>query len=47
MGINLRLFTKRLEEEIKERFGFQARVSIDELPPLSVYKEEDLQEFIM
>jgi len=47
MGINLRLLTKRLEEEVKERFGFQAGVSIDELPPLSAYKEEDLQEFIM
>jgi len=47
MGINFRLLTKRLEEEVKERFGFQAGVSIDELPPLSVYREEDLQEFIL
>ncbi|MEW5768318.1 MAG: 4Fe-4S dicluster domain-containing protein [bacterium] len=47
MGIDLRLLNKRLEEEVAERFGFQAGLDLERPVPLSAYKDEDTQEFIM
>lgn len=47
VGINLRLLNKKLEQEVMERFGFQAGLTLLALPPLSSYKEKDKEEFIM
>ncbi|MBU1486809.1 4Fe-4S binding protein [bacterium] len=47
VGVDFRLLNKRLEDEVKERFGFTAGVKLGEPAPLSAYKEEDKEEFIM
>lgn len=47
VGVDLRLLNKRLEREVRERFGFKAGLSLKELSPLSSYKEEDKEEFIL
>jgi len=46
MGINLRELTKKIEKIMKERYGYEAGVSLEELPPLGEFKMEDPQEFI-
>lgn len=45
-GIDLRMLTKKIEKDIKELYGSEAGMSIDEKMPLSTYKESDPQEFI-
>lgn len=47
VGVDFRLLNKRLEDEVKERFGFTAGVLTGEPTPLSAYREEDKEEFIM
>lgn len=47
VGIDLRLLNKRLEDEVKERFGWTAGLTLEGPAPLSAYKEEDAQEFII
>lgn len=46
MDIKLRLFTKQLSEDVKELFKYEAGLSIEEAPPLIVFKETDTQEFV-
>lgn len=36
-----------MEEVVKNSFGYEAGVKIDELPPLQTFKKDDPQEFIM
>ena len=47
MGINLRTLTKKAEKIVKERFNYEAGVSLEEAPPLGTFKLEDAQEFII
>jgi ferredoxin len=46
MGIKVRQFTRLLEKDIYERFGYEAGMSLDQQPPLTVYQPDDPQEFI-
>lgn len=46
MGIDLRLFTRVLVDEVRERFGFEPGLSLEESAPLATYCAEDKQEFM-
>ncbi len=46
VGIDLRKFTYKLVEDVKNLYGYESGISLDELPPLSTYNLEDKQEFI-
>jgi formate dehydrogenase subunit beta len=46
MDINLRKLVKKIEKVMKERYGYEAGVSLEEFPPLGEFKVEDPQEFI-
>jgi len=46
MGIDLRIFSYKLIKDVKEFFGYEAGVSIEEAPPLATFKSDDKQEFI-
>jgi len=46
MNIKVRQFTRRLEMDVKERYGYEAGMSTDNLPPLTVYRPDDPEEFI-
>jgi len=47
LGVRLGLLNKRIEQEVKERFGFTAGLSLDARPALATYDEDDKQEFIL
>ncbi len=46
VGINMRVFTKKLEKDSFEQFGWEAGLSLDERPPLDTYKPGDPDDFI-
>ena len=46
MDINLRELMKKIEKIMKERYGYEAGVSLEEVPPMGEFKMEDPQEFI-
>ncbi|MFZ3386673.1 MAG: 4Fe-4S binding protein [Candidatus Hydromicrobium sp.] len=46
MGIDLRIFTYKLIRDVKEFFGYEAGISLEEAPPLATFKSDDKQEFI-
>jgi ferredoxin len=46
MDINLRELMKKTEKIMKERYSYEAGVSLKETPPLGEFKMEDPQEFI-
>ena len=46
MGINMRVFTKKLEKDCLELYGWEAGMSLDERPPLDTYKVDDPEIFI-
>jgi len=45
-GIDLRIFTRKLIKDVKEFFGYESGLSIEEVPPLATFKPEDTQKFI-
>jgi len=46
MGVDLRTFLKKLDKDVLELFEQRAGASVDEVPPLSTYKENDKEDFI-
>lgn len=46
MGIDLRIFTGKLIKDVKEFFGYEAGISLEETPPLATFELDDGQEFI-
>lgn len=46
VGINMRVFTKKLEKDCLELFGWEAGMSADVRPPLDTYKPGDPGDFI-
>jgi ferredoxin len=46
VGINMRTFTKKLEKDCLELFGWEAGLSETERPPLDSYKVQDPDDFI-
>jgi ferredoxin len=47
LGVRLGLLNKRIEKEIRDRFGYTAGLSLEAKPAMSTYSEEDKQEFIL
>jgi ferredoxin len=46
VGIDMRVFTKKLEKDCFDLFGWEAGLSIENRPPLDTYQPEDPEEFI-
>jgi len=46
MGVDLRTYLKKLDKDVLELFGQRAGASMEEVPPLSTYKEHDPEDFI-
>jgi len=46
MNIDVRAFTKKLEKDAMELFGWEAGMSTEERPPLDTFKPDDPEEFI-
>jgi ferredoxin len=46
VGINMRVFTKKLEKDCLDLFGWEAGLSPDVRPPLDVYRPSDPNDFI-
>jgi formate dehydrogenase subunit beta len=46
VGINMRVFTKKLEKDSFEQFDWEAGMSLDERPPLDTYRPDDPNDFI-
>jgi formate dehydrogenase subunit beta len=46
MNIDLRMFTRKMLRDVKDLFGYEAGISLDEPPPLRTFKMEDDESFI-
>jgi ferredoxin len=46
VGINMRVFTKKLEKDSFEQFSWEAGISLDQRPALDTYNPNDPEEFI-
>jgi len=46
VGIQVRQLTKKLEKDIRELYGYEAGLSLEERPPLDTYRPDDPQDFI-
>lgn len=46
VGIKVRQFTKKLEKEVKDLYGYEAGLKMEEPPPLDTYKPGDPEPFI-
>ncbi len=46
VNINMRAFTKKLEKDVFELYGWEAGMSLDVRPPLDTFKPDDPEEFI-
>lgn len=46
VGIPVRMLTKKLEKEVKELFGYEAGLNLEERPPLDTYRPDDPDNFI-
>ncbi len=46
VGINMRTFTRKLEKDCLEQYGWEAGLSLDERPPLDTFRPEDPDDFI-
>ena len=46
MNIDLRSFTQRLGKDVKELFGYTPGLSIEDLPPLCTFEQDDNQDFL-
>jgi ferredoxin len=45
-GIKVRQFTKKLEKDCLEMFGWEAGMTLDQRPPLDTFKNDDPEAFI-
>jgi hypothetical protein len=46
MGVDLRAYLKKLDKDALELFDTRTGVNIEEVPPLSTYRENDKEDFI-
>jgi len=46
MGVDLRKFLKKLDKDVLELFESRAGASMEDVPPLSIFKEHDKEDFI-
>jgi hypothetical protein len=42
----MRVFTKKLEKDSFEQFGWEAGLTLDQRPPLDTYRPDDPDDFI-
>lgn len=47
VNLNLRILSKKVEKEMKDRFGYTAGLDPNEKPAMASYKEDEKQDFIM
>ena len=45
-GIKMRVFTKKIEKDIRELYGYEPGMDEKAVPPMSVYRPDDPQDFI-
>ncbi len=46
VGVDVRYLFKRMEREVRERFGYESGRALDEKPPLAGYGTDDPEDFI-
>ena len=46
VGISVRQFTKKLNKDALDLFSWEAGLSLEQRPPLDVYKVDDYDDFI-
>lgn len=46
MGLDLRIFTRKLTKDVEELFGYVPGMTVDELPPLCTFEQDDSEDFI-
>jgi len=46
MGIRMRQFTKKLNKDCQDLFSWEAGLTLDQRPPLDVYRPDDYNDFI-
>jgi formate dehydrogenase (coenzyme F420) beta subunit len=46
VGISMRQFTKKLNKDVEELFGWEAGLTLEARPPLDVYRPDDYNDFI-
>ncbi len=46
MGVDLRTFTRKMVKDVDELFGYLPDFSLEEIPPISTFKEDDRETFI-
>ena len=46
VGIPVRKFTRKLNKDVLDLFGWEAGMSLDQRPPLDVYRPDDYNDFI-
>jgi len=46
MNINLRLFTRKLNKDVLDLYGWEAGLDIEKRPPLDTYRPDDYNDFI-
>lgn len=46
VGIKVRQFTKKLEKDVKELYGFEVGMNLEQRPPLDTHKPDDPESFI-
>jgi ferredoxin len=46
VGIPVRQFTRKLNKDVFDLFGWEAGLSLDQRPPLDVYRPDDYNDFI-
>jgi len=46
MGVDLRIFTKKIVKDVEDLFGYVPNFSLEETPPLSTFKEDDPESFV-
>ncbi len=46
MDVDLRFLNKKIEKDVRDLFSFEAGIDPEEPPPLTVYKQNDPEEFI-
>ena len=47
MGIDFRKLTRKLVHDVKELYGYESGTSLDEVAPLTTFKPDDPEEFIL
>jgi hypothetical protein len=46
VNIKMRQFTKKLEKDVLDLYGYEAGMTLESRPPLDVYQPDDPEDFI-